>query len=421
MRFFVAFLYILVLSFCLGQFGRFPFFGQEVNLYVWDILAVTLVCSWLVYKLGIKKSLELPPKWLPLTVFTSVGFITLINGLRWVSLGEWFVSFGYLARWVLYAGIYFVAVDLFKGDKDNRKQLINIIIVSGVILAFLGFIQLATFPDLSQLDPELGWDPHKNRLVSTWLDPNFLGAYFVLCLSLLTSKFFVAIENGGDLRRSKNGFSQIFLLATCYLILATGLFLTFSRSAWAMLAVVIGVFGIFKSRKLLVLMGFVFFAAYFFVPRVQTRVAGITDPADSARFRLISWQRTWKIIKKHPFLGVGFNAFRYAQERAGYFQTERGVPIQSGHSGAGSDSSLLLVWATTGFFGLLAYVWLYGSVAWQAFRKQAEKGAGESCYVSLSFLAILAGIFVESNFINSLFFPPIAICLWFLIAIVVVN
>ena len=398
-------LYTLVLSFCFGQFGRLPFSGGQVGIYVWDILAAALVIYWLCIKLAVEKKLELPPLSGRIFLFAFIALISLVNGKRWIGVGEWVVAGGYWIRWVIYAGVYFVVSDLNKGISNFQFLISNLLVLSGIVLAILGFVQLAVFPNLSELDPQLGWDPHQGRMVSTWLDPNFLGAYFVLCLSLLIGTVFSALENtkseflnskqiqNPNVQNSKRlghlnlgnlklfrisglGF-RIFFLTTYCLILTAGLLLTFSRSAWAMFAIVIGIFGLFKSRKLLFLMAALFFGSYFLVPRVQTRLAGITDPADSASLRLVSWQRTLEIIKEHPLTGVGFNAFRYAQEREGFFRDERGVPQLSGHAGAGSDSSLLLVWATTGVFGFLAYLWLYGGIAWKALKNLGE-GGGET-------------------------------------------
>ncbi|MEA2020723.1 MAG: O-antigen ligase family protein [Patescibacteria group bacterium] len=429
-------IYSLIFSFCLGQFGRLSFFGGNVNIYIWDFLAVGLVGGWMVYKLGIEKKMKLPPLWLPIFVFSFIAFISLVNGFRWVDAREGIVAAGYWVRWVVYSGVYFVASDLFGKDSSIRYQVINTLIAAGVVLAMLGFVQLAIFPDLSQLDPELGWDPHKNRMVSTWLDPNFLGAYFVLCLCLLLSRLFFLFDHSPkEAPNNKFQISNVWNLVfgiwdffttslagltVLSIILVIALLLTFSRSAWGMFAVVLGVFGILKSRKLLFLMVLMFFSAYFFIPRVQTRISGITDPADSAHFRLISWQRTFEIIRKYPVLGVGFNAFRYAQERAGYFRTERGVPVDSGHAGAGSDSSILLVWVTTGLLGLISYLWLYGSVAWQSLEEVTGSKRRNS-YFSLSLLASLGGLFMESNFINSLFYSPVVICLWLSIAVALTD
>jgi len=398
-------LYTLVLSLCLGQFGRLPGLGGGVRLYLWDIVAALLVFLWLFWRLGIEKSLKLPPLWAPIAVFSFWSFICLLNGKRWIGMEEWLMSAAYWGRWVVYAGVYYVVSDLAGRVSGFRLRASNVLVFSGVVLAVLGFIQLRIFPNLSDLDPALGWDPHQGRLVSTWLDPNFLGAYFVLCLSLLTGRFFDSKESSARYK---------FLLVASYLLLSAALILTFSRSAWGMLAAAIGVFGLFKSRKLLVLMVALFFSAYFFVPRVQTRLAGVTDPTDSASLRLVSWQQTFTIIKKKPLLGVGFNAFRYAQERQGFFHSERGAPLGREHSGAGSDSSLLLVWATTGALGLLIYLWLYGRIAWRAWQER-----NRNVLLALPLLAGLVGLFLEASFVNSLFYSPIVLWFWIVTGLVV--
>ena len=123
-----------------------------------------------------------------------------------------------------------------------------------------------------------------------------------------------------------------------------------------MFAVSIFLFGIIRSRKLLFLSLIVGFLAYFMIPRIQTRVAGITDPDDSAKLRFVSWERTFTIAKDHLLLGVGFNNFRSTQEDYGFF--DYNIP-EGGRAGAGSDSSLLLILATTGLIGFVLYTVFY--------------------------------------------------------------
>lgn len=404
--------YVLLFSFCLGQFGRLPGFSGEVRVYLWDLAAALLVLVWLVEKLGVSRELHFDQRiGLPLLLFSLFSLLSLLNGWRWVGVGEWLVAAGYWVRWVVYAGVYFVVYDLTSRDEDWAKHATNWLIWSGVILAVLGFVQLAIFPNLTELDPRLGWDPHQNRLFATWLDPNFLGAYFVLSMALVLGRFFAD---------PKDRLLDILDLG----ILGLALFLTFSRSAWGMLAVVIGVFGLLKSPKLLFLMLLLFGGAYFLVPRVQTRLAGVTDPADSAHFRYLSWNHAVAVIRKYPWLGVGFNAFRYVQEREGLFRDERGVDQPSAHAGAGSDSSLLLVWATTGIFGLISYFWLYGSLLWHSLTNYLRKFRGQSArsrFLALAFFAGLVGLLAESSFINSLFYPPILIWLWIVAGLVLAE
>ncbi len=324
-------LYLLLITIPLGQLGRLPFGGENVNLYLPDILIPLIIFVWLGYALAIRKKLELPPLTNFIFLFAFVALISLINGKRFIGLGEFAVSAMYLIRWTLYAGIYFVVYDLTKRFTINdfrpkvagsARQFTNLLIFSGVVLALAGFVQLAVLPDFTKLDPSLGWDPHKNRLASTFMDPNFCGAYLVLTLVLIFSEV---------LHKGIKGLKGL-KLGTGIAIVFVALILTFSRSAWLMFAVSMGVLGILKSRKLLILALVAFLAAYVLVPRVQTRVAGGVDPDDSASARIVSWKATLEIVKEHPLIGVGFNTFRYAQARQGFFGFKD--PLGGGAGGA---------------------------------------------------------------------------------------
>ena len=179
-------------------------------------------------------------------------------------------------------------------------------------------------------------------------------------------------------------------------ILLLAIFLTFSRSSWAALAVIIFVFGVVKTKKLLFVALLLAFLAYFAVPRIQTRLAGITDPADSASFRLQSWRNTSEIISDNILHGVGYNAFRYAQKDYSFFE----VGSMGGHAGAGADSSFLLVFATTGILGFLIFL--------AAYFYPINK--------SVLLTSAVLGMLVQSQFINLFFYPQIMF-LWFVLLV----
>jgi len=162
-------LYLLLITIPLGQLGRIPISGSHVNLYLPDILIPVIIFVWLGYALAIRKKLELPPLSNFIFLFAFVALISLINGKRFIGLGEFLVSGMYLVRFLLYAGLYFVVYDLtkgLKGIKGVKEKTTGLLIFSGVILALAGFVQLVILPDFTTLDPSLGWDPHKNRLAS---------------------------------------------------------------------------------------------------------------------------------------------------------------------------------------------------------------------------------------------------------------
>jgi len=394
MRIFRILLASLIFSSVLGQLGKLPLGSFEGGVYLMDLLAALLVGWWLYWSSVKERRLRLPPLWQPIVLFVFVALLSWIWGWRWVGWPDGLVGLMYLARWIIYSLVYFATWNFLRWEPLLRRSLIDWFLMAVLVFAGLGFLQLVLLPDFSPISRLGGWDPHRNRLASTFLDPNFAGAFLVLGLTLVFSRLLYQKERRFCL-----------ILTTGYLLLAT--VLTFSRSAWGMLAIILGVFGIFRSRKIL---GFALlgaFLAYFAVPRIQTRIVGITDPADSARLRLVSWGQTWRIARENLFLGVGFNNFRYAQREQGFFEPR--LPW-GGQSGAGSDSSLLLVLATTGLVGLIVYLGIYGGLFFEVYRRCANPPA-------LALLAALAGLFLESSFINSLFYPPIMLFVWLLAAL----
>ena len=316
--------------------------------------------------------------------FTAWALISIILQFPKLSTSDWFISFSYFIRWATYLLSATVIFNLIQQKYISPRFLKVSIVFAGLVVAILGFIQLVVLPDFTVLDKALGWDPHKNRLTSTFFDPNFVGGFLSLCLSVILGEFYLP---------KKTQYKKFFTLSFPIIIL--GIFLTFSRSSWAMAGIIFIVFGLFKSKKVLLCAILIIFSAYFFVPRVQTRISGVTDPSDSARFRLISWKNAIEISKDNLLFGVGFNTFRYYQKDFGFF----GSGLLGGNSGAGTDSSFLLILATTGIVGLILFLTAYFLNMLRNFNVADLK--------KLMIFSILAGLFVHSQFVNSLFYPQI--------------
>lgn len=403
--------YLVLLTLPLGQFSKIPLPTglPDVNLYLNDILLPILILGWLVYKLGVQKSVKLPPLWGWLAAFTAVAAISLLNGLRWVSVSQWLVGSFYLIRWVEYAFLYWVAWDLLQ-EAGNKKQearnMINLLIYGTAAFAILGLMQFVFFPDFSKYVAH-GWDPHYYRVLSTFFDPNFAGIFLVMGFLLITGVFLQTTKSRDD--KSDRGNKGRVILGGLAALVLLAIILTFSRSAYLALATGVFIIGFLRSRRLLVIFLILGNLSILFIPRVQTRVQGILQPDVTARLRIEDWLKTAKIVQDNWLLGVGFNTFRYAQERYGFFRGERGVPQPSGHAGAGADSSFLFLWATTGILGLLGYLGMLGNFWLQAYRREGT--------IPLVLTAIIPAWVVHAQFVNSLFYPWIMEFVWILLAL----
>ncbi len=382
--------------------------SEGMNIYLFDIAIALFSFLGVVYFALVKKSLKIPKNSFLFGIFSVFAIASLVFSFSTLEIPaeDFVVSAFYLFRFFSYLLSGVVVFNMMDKKLITKEKIFKAFIYSGVFLAVIGFIQLLVLPDFTVLDPELGWDPHKNRLASTFFDPNFVGAYFVICLVLLLEKFFPE-KRKGDMDFQNLKHTEDFAKVSdefpkpkkgdfiAFLIIFTALVLTFSRSAWGMLGVAILLYGLFRSRVLLIAAFIVVFLAYFAIPRVQTRLSGITDPADSASLRLVSWRNALEIVKDNFWTGVGFNSYRYAQEEYGFLD----IGEENVHSATGSDSSLLFVFATTGILGFLSY---FLALIFPLFGASAKKG--ERSLISAS---VILPLLLESQFINSLFYPQI--------------
>lgn len=387
----------------LGQFSRLPLsLSGEVAVYLNDLLIPLFLLFSLVYFIGVKKRFSIPPFFGLLLLWMALGILGSVfsAAVGFLSVTQIVTGFLYLVRFFEYILLYTVIFNLTKtNDAGFLKHVIAIMICSGFIFAILGLLQFKYFPDFSQF-AGLGWDPHFYRVLSTFFDPNFAGLFLTLTLILIIATILLVRMNK----------LLTLLLAAVLPIIGLTIVLTFSRSTYLALVVGLTVISFFKSKKIILGSLILVLLIFLFVPRVQDRVIGALNIDETAKLRLENYSRTLTIIKNHWLTGVGYNNFRYAQGFYGFLNDKRGVLGTGGHSGSGSDSSLLLVFATTGVLGLIVFLIFLGSIFYKSIKLfyQLE---GHKKALHLSVLASLSAIIIHSQFVNSFFYPWIM--LWF--------
>ncbi len=389
----------------IGELYRLPF-GGENGILVSDIAAGAVVAVWAFEKITKRKPVEPNVFVKPLAIFFGIALFSLVFSLTFLKLNEVLAGSLYLFRFAEYIMLGIITVDIVRTRKDAQKLLTTIIAVA-CIIAVAGFVQLAVYPDLGKLE-EYGWDPHINRLVSTWLDPNFIAGYLSFIIAIVTA---VTLYTKNIVKKTG--------LAIIILVLAAALFLTYSRSGYVAAAASLGIIGMLKSRKLLVAGIIIFIVALNFLPRAQERVddlvhsiqsfvfRGSENPDPTARLRIVSWNQTLELIAKRPLLGSGYNTLKYVKYNEGF------VEDPSVHSASGSDSSLLTILATTGILGLLPFLLLHWNIlklSWQNWRNKTIPLPWQG--YGLGIFAGLVGLLFHSLFVNSLLFPQILIPLW---------
>lgn len=369
---------LTILAISAGQIFKLGFINLG-GIILLDILVFTLAL-YSVFK--IKYRLLNPLKhYIFILLFILVMLLSLVFSPLHLTFNDLLISLFYPLRFILY---FFVGLFYFS-NHFNKNQIVSLFIYSGFVLSVLGILQIILLPSLSFLEP-FGWDPHLFRVVSTFLDPNFLASFLVLTLLLLNLD-----ENRINKKLRYVFFSIIFL----------SLVGTFSRSGMLMFFVSFLTLSVLSRSIKIFLLTIILTSTLYFSIQTYNNFFAIEHKIDrqaSASLRFSSWETGIAIFEKYPLLGVGFNNYRYALKE---FQLAPEGFINS-RAGAGNDSSLIFVAATTGVFGLITYLLIYLNLLIIGLK---ETRKGNSFAIVL--ISGLFGLFVNSIFINSLFYPPI--------------
>lgn len=277
-----------------------------------------------------------------------------------------FYGFLYLVRLAAYF-YFFLFVSNFV--KKSKELLLDSLLLISVASAVFGWIQYFLFPSIRAF-LEYGWDEHLFRLVGTFLDPTFLG--LIIVFGLITTMFRMMV-----VRRK-----GMYLLICIFLLVS--LAFTYSRASYlAFFAGLLIILTHFKKIKYFIGAAGLLLIVILLLPTSKNHVLSFTRNF-SAIARIENYQETLKIFKTSPVFGIGFNNMCLARNK--YI----GVEPFSSHACSGSDSSLLLILATTGISGFFVFIQLIFNI-W----KRSDPILKSS----------LIALFVHSLFSNSIFYP----------------
>lgn len=379
-------LFILFSSFVLNQTLRIDL-GNGIVINPLDLSVLMLV----IVNFAVNKSLRIkniPTFIYPLFIFIAIGSIGLIIN-PWLDPLQKIASFLYTVRLSIYILLF---IQLYT-NMYVRDFVKNLMFFTGGVIIFLGFLQYFFYPNLRNLY-YLGWDDHLYRLFSTFLDPNFAGAYFALFCFYCLWRYL-----------GENIYLKKIMYASVGLSSIIALFLTYSRTGMVMLIVGIVVYLSFYKKLKILFFALISLIVLFFI--FAGDLEGL-NPLRSASViaRLDSLQNAFIIFLYNPVIGIGFNAYRYAQIYYGF----RGGDLSlTSHADAGSDNSYLFVAATTGVIGLFLFFSFLKRIIESLLDLPRELKA-----ISLSTLAsILAG----SIFTNILFYTPLLLWLFLVLSV----
>ena len=394
-------IYSLLLSIIIGQTTKLPIGG--VYITTTDML-LPLVLSGLFFAIVIRGHVK---KFVRRTFRFWWFFAAFLPGIIFafdrLPLQDFIIALSYFLRLVAVLCL----IPLWQVLKLRYKTVKIALIITAVALAILGFLQLVFLPILPPTSNNIfvqlflgrsggGWDPHRYRLFATWLDPNFLGEFFVMMLSLLLAGKIVA--------NTKKRMS--FLAVSCALIIFTALVLTQSRSSFLAFFVVCGAYFVFgKIKRFIFPLATAILAALLIFPVFAGRifVAPLSDP--TVQLRITSWLQAWEQFKKFFLFGSGYNAYGIEQLASG------NVNNVGLHSLAGADNFFLLLLATMGIWGFcitaFAVTRFFGRLI-VLVRARSEVG--------LAIFLVFVSLLVHGQFVQSVTYIHLLLPLSILIA-----
>lgn len=292
----VFILFVLPLLFFPWTYMAFEL-PKVLLLYIFSASAVCLLL-----KSGYRFGNLTKTHWLYL-IFLIWILLTAILGLSWQNSfwGSYFRMQGILT-WTCYGLLFFISGKIL--DNNHFRKMISLaILISSSVAAFIAtfqFVSLWFFGNTSQL-------LYSGRVISTFGQPNFLGAFLVMSLPFTWYLF-----------KQITGLTKVFV-ALGFIITILGIISTFSRSAYVGFILLALIWGIYHYRLLLAVITFliVLFAllANLFPKLVYQewyRFQVDTTSKWTAENRLVIVQKSIKLIDQKPLTGYGLENFSLA-------------------------------------------------------------------------------------------------------------
>lgn len=377
-------IFLYFFSFPFGQLARVDI-GNNITILASDVLVGLFSFIFLISIL--KKKIKLPVFSKYLFYFLAIAFFSLVFNAPQVTIIQFLVGASYLVRLGSYIVFYIGLWNLIQEKIYSKGELVKNLITIGVFVGVFGLIQYLILPDLRFLRAE-GWDDHYFRLSGTYLDPAFTGIILVL-FSLLSF--------------TKGIFEKRLLYYVLGFFGVVCISLTYSRASYLSLTLGLIVLYYFKGIwKIILLSVCIFVITLQIAPKPGGEGVNL-QRTSTVVSRYQNYIEAFNVFKSNPVFGVGYNLYRFQR-------LDNSINLE--HSGAGSDSSILFILATTGIAGMAVFIGLLVKLGYWSFRSIRQ-------YEGLALSSSLIALSVHSLFSNSLFYPWVLG--WTLILLVTVK
>ena len=324
----------------------------------------------------------------PVTIFILLGAISVFMS----PARDFELIYNYCGIVGLY-GLTYLLVGQNIRTAEQVKDLAKALGAAAVIVVAYGYLQYIFGIDISEMRwvdgeafPEL-----RKRIFSTLENPNVLAGYLdvIICIALgFLAKF-------GTRKHKLIFIAGIILLATC-------LAMTYSRGAFLTMAIIFVIYGVLQDWRILTLFALVTGILIYQDETFLERILSIfTETADSSEgLRVGIWVSTISMIADHPFIGIGWGAYKFVYPQYNYYLADSSILIYHAHN------LYLQTAAEVGIAGALSYFWYFFGTMFAALSLREHFGYKKMESSSGGFKKMfneqLFKTFMESKFLQEL-------------------
>lgn len=302
---------------------------------------------------------------------------------------------------VLEPVLYFFLARHWLRARDLRDLAAGSLVAGAALAAALGVGQVLSGVNVVVADGA-------RRAVGPYPHPNALALYLVRALPFALAT--LALASG-----PRRAHPRPLLLLLAVPPLGLGLLLTFSRGAFAGLAVALIVLAIVAERRAvrLGLLGLVLLGVLLLPALAGTRLDSLAAGGGSVGLRLLIWQSTVAMLRDHPAFGVGLDQFYY-QYAPRYIQPEGWAERYTAHP----HNLLLDFWVRLGIMGLAWLGWLLGALGARLVRGWQEATAPGDRRLLVAAGVACGAALVHGSIDNFYFLIDLAFLWWLLLALI---
>ena len=257
-------------------------------------------------------------------------------------------SFELIYNFLAFVGIYgltYLMIGQNIRTREHVRILVQTLAFSALLVVLWGYFQYIfgiDTADMKWVDPEK-FPELRNRVFSTLENPNVLAGYLdvFICLAL------------GVLAKV-TGKAQKIAMVIAIIMLAICLGMTYARGAYLTIAIVFVIYGIIQDWRILILFVIVSVSLFYYDSSLIHRLASVFEFTDSSEeLRIGIWVSTIAMIADHPFIGIGWGAFKSVYPNYDYYLNGADVLIYHAHN------IYLHYAAEVGIIGAMAFFWCF--------------------------------------------------------------